>query len=508
MKKRQILAAAAAVTMSLALVGCTLSPFQIMDGDGMINENPTVTQTPDPVKPEGGNDGGEDGGTNTPEAGKPGNTADNDALIDAFINGEAKAKFDHILWDENNAYYTLDEMVKARSDYFMNDFFGYGLEDDEKAEMTCDTTVYYAYIDCGADGVKDLGIRIDFEIGTGDGYYQYPSDSYILMVIDDELKCITSTEAYYRSYGDFNEYGYISEGGSGGAALYVSSNRFVDGKGNIIFDNYCDYYMSYAEPAIHLYSVPEYMRGDCPAEEHDAEGQFNTSVYNFENYPEYPTNLTWDPDTGKYDAESQKRYEQYEKDYDEWLSKNFFVFENVNGKDFEIPDYLQEFLDKYDIEYYINEANDKIKEHQKSIGLTDEIIYGGYPNWVCISGGESLVSADIEALYVGEYVDDLNDPNLEIAKGSDGKYIVQIGIYRLCFLDDGVGELYDDRMEFGISDDNGGHMEGNIVVDEDGTATVTFTDSDWDYIENGATYTYTKSSDTPNIFVYEFDFED
>ena len=510
MKKKQIFAVAATVTMSLTLVGCTLStPFQIMDGDGMVYEDPTANQTPDPVKPVGGNNGGESGNTDNPEVTNPENTVDNDALIDAFINGEAKAKFDHIISKEENAYYSLDEMVAARSDYFINDYFGGGLEEEEKAEYTCDSTVYYAYIDCGADGVKDLGIRIDFEIGLGDDYYQYPTDSFILMVVDGELKCITVTESYYRSFGDFNEYGYITEGGSGGAALYVDSARFVDAKGNIVFNYYCDYYMSYNEPSIHLYSVPEYMRGDCPAEEHDAEGNFNTAVYNFEDYPEYPTNLTWDPDTGKYDAESQKRYDQYEKDYDEWLSKNFFVFEQVNGEDFEIPDYVQEFLDKYDIEYYKNEAGDKMKEHRKAIGLTDEIINGGYPNWVCISGGEeSSVSTDLEALYVGEYLDDLNDPNLEIAKGSDGKYIVQIGIYRLCFLDDGVGELYDDRMEFGISDDNGGHMEGNIVVDEDGTATVTFTDSDWNYIENGATYTYKKSSDTPNIFVYEFDFED
>ena len=60
-------------------------------------------------------------------------------------------------------------------------------------------------------------------------------------------------------------------------------------------------------------------------------------------------------------------------------------------------------------------------------------------------------------------------------------------------------------MDFGISDDNGGHMEGYIVVDDYGTATVTFTDSKWDYIENGDTYVYKKSSDTPNIFVYEFE---
>ena len=37
-----------------------------------------------------------------------------------------------------------------------------------------------------------------------------------------------------------------------------------------------------------------------------------------------------------------------------------------------------------------------------------------------------------ESEYIGEYLDyDCNEPNLEIAKGNDGKYIVQIGIFRL-----------------------------------------------------------------------------
>ena len=69
---------------------------------------------------------------------------------------------------------------------------------------------------------------------------------------------------------------------------------------------------------------------------------------------------------------------------------------------------------------------------------------------------------EIEALdettYIGEYLDyDNNEPNLEIAKGNNGKYIVQI-------------------------------------------ATVTFTDSTWELLENGSAFHYRKSADIPNVW--------
>ena len=52
-----------------------------------------------------------------------------------------------------------------------------------------------------------------------------------------------------------------------------------------------------------------------------------------------------------------------------------------------------------------------------------------------------------DTIYIGEYLDsDVNEPNLEIARGDDNKYIVQIGIYRLTSLSDGIGELTADGM--------------------------------------------------------------
>lgn len=63
----------------------------------------------------------------------------------------------------------------------------------------------------------------------------------------------------------------------------------------------------------------------------------------------------------------------------------------------------------------------------------------------------------------------------EIAKGNDGKYIVQIGIYRLTSLEDGVGELTADGLLF-TATDAAGNPISDIITADGKTATVTFTD--------------------------------
>jgi hypothetical protein len=115
------------------------------------------------------------------------------------------------------------------------------------------------------------------------------------------------------------------------------------------------------------------------------------------------------------------------------------------------------------------------------------------------------VSADSvsdDSLYVGEYNDaDSDSPNLEIARGEDGKYSVQIAVYRLASFTDGVGELTSDGMTFTATDPNDGTISGIITVTDDGKATVTFTDSSWSLLESGSYFEYTKTSDTPNLWM-------
>ena len=151
------------------------------------------------------------------------------------------------------------------------------------------------------------------------------------------------------------------------------------------------------------------------------------------------------------------------------------VSQNDNGNDPEIQAEEQE--------------EDLPEENPNSTGEQEGDLPEENPN----STGEQ------ETVYIGEYLDDNGDPNLEIAKGEDDKYIVQIGIFRLTSLEDGVGELTVDGMMFTATDAAGNPISGVITV-KDGVAKVTFTDSTWTYLENGATYEYIKSSETPNLW--------
>lgn len=103
--------------------------------------------------------------------------------------------------------------------------------------------------------------------------------------------------------------------------------------------------------------------------------------------------------------------------------------------------------------------------------------------------------------FIGEYYDyDVNEPNLEIRKNEDETYTIQIGIYRLASIDDGVGNLQDDKLVFSATDPGGKPLEGYITLDGK-IATVTFVDSEWEYFSDKNEYQYYKTSDTP--FIYE-----
>lgn len=111
--------------------------------------------------------------------------------------------------------------------------------------------------------------------------------------------------------------------------------------------------------------------------------------------------------------------------------------------------------------------------------------------------------------YVGEYNSyDINEPDLEIQKNEDGTYKIQIGIYRLLFLDKCMGYATESGIEFSTTECNDTEINGIITLngeDEDGfkVAKVTFTS---EYFRNYSSineYEYYKVSDIPDIYEYD-----
>lgn len=106
----------------------------------------------------------------------------------------------------------------------------------------------------------------------------------------------------------------------------------------------------------------------------------------------------------------------------------------------------------------------------------------------------------IKDIYVGEYNDyDVDEPNLQIQKNENGTYTIQIGIFRLVSLDDGIGTLTEKGIEFTATAPNGEELTGTIVVEGD-IAVVTFTNEVWATYSPVKEYRYHKTSEIPNIY--------
>ncbi len=110
-------------------------------------------------------------------------------------------------------------------------------------------------------------------------------------------------------------------------------------------------------------------------------------------------------------------------------------------------------------------------------------------------GGFSLSDIGISIWpYVGDYLDeDNNESSLHINYRNDGKYDVQMDIFRLTSLSDGIGTMVDDGIAFTATDAAGNPIEGLISLKGE-TVTVTFTNSTWEPIQNGTSFKYIKKA--------------
>ena len=109
---------------------------------------------------------------------------------------------------------------------------------------------------------------------------------------------------------------------------------------------------------------------------------------------------------------------------------------------------------------------------------------------VTINDNGSFTLSDVSLFswpYVGDYQEEGNkESELHIAYRNDGKYDIQMDIFRLT-------SLSDEGIAFTATDASGNPIGGLISLKEN-TVTVTFTNSTWEPIENGSTFKYTKKA--------------
>ncbi|GEM_PF-3074013 len=88
----------------------------------------------------------------------------------------------------------------------------------------------YAYLDCGADGKKELAINLK----TGSGEAPYQNILFIIKDIDGELRLVYTfgEDNGANGWEDINEYGYIFTSGQGIYTTRYSVEALIDADGN------------------------------------------------------------------------------------------------------------------------------------------------------------------------------------------------------------------------------------------------------------------------------------
>ncbi|MBR2403037.1 MAG: hypothetical protein IKB01_09780 [Lachnospiraceae bacterium] len=153
---------------------------------------------------------------------------------------------------------------------------------------------------------------------------------------------------------------------------------------------------------------------------------------------------------------------------------------------------LKVYFEENVVTYYVDEQEVSLsvfkEELEKYFGTSENFI--GYVDWLEEIQAEEEIATETD--FSGVYTDTMGTDDiyseLILVKREDGDYNFEIGLHRLTSI--GGKAIQDgDNLHFVGIDASGEPIEGDVVISGE-SATATFTDSTWTYIENGDTYTF------------------
>lgn len=103
------------------------------------------------------------------------------------------------------------------------------------------------------------------------------------------------------------------------------------------------------------------------------------------------------------------------------------------------------------------------------------------------AAGEAATTAE-SGITAGEYTSSYDGSTMTITDNNDGTYKVDLSLFRVTTLENGVGTMDGDKMTVEVVDPAEGNMGLEITTESDGTLTVTVTDSSWDILSNGTKF--------------------
>ena len=231
----------------------------------------------------------------------------------------------------------------------------------------------YAYIDCGADGTAELAVNLEYTLF---GAYNY---MYFFRFDDGEIHLFDGRDWGYRSFLTVNEYGYVNDGGSGGANLYLNEYYYYDADCKKVYLYSEEALMGMDSPRIQKYYLKGgYERNDYPDDSYEVGGY---TVYTV-NFKEYPSMLYED-------MTEVSLYDIYYRD-------QIYSFTDENDRPVKPDKDMIEFYKKEGVKWYSRDELDEILiKHQDELGADKKIREGREASWEIIDGlGETAATEE------------------------------------------------------------------------------------------------------------------
>ncbi|MCM1107989.1 MAG: META domain-containing protein [Clostridium sp.] len=95
--------------------------------------------------------------------------------------------------------------------------------------------------------------------------------------------------------------------------------------------------------------------------------------------------------------------------------------------------------------------------------------------------------------FIGKYIDSTDGSTLQVGDSTNSGLSVNINLFRLTDIDDGIGKASDGTLVFTATDAAGNPIKGKITLEGD-TATLVFTESTWEYLPGGSTYRFKRDT--------------
>ena len=226
-----------------------------------------------------------------------------------------------------NTDYTLQELLDTLYEIIHTEEYYYHF--DENSDIS---TISYANIDCGADGIPELALYIPGPFVDSEGGL-----TLIVKELEGKLQVVYGFVDWSRSSTSINEYGYITSGGSNGASNHGYDVSIIDKDGVYTFGFYEEEESDITQFASQNYYNKEFDYSVFDSIKYDGIIVINTlriGEYSEKGNPTYYTYQVFDPLTYEVmDVPDLYTNSEFKDIMDKFTETDFITYEEFEAKE-------------------------------------------------------------------------------------------------------------------------------------------------------------------------------